>query len=342
MNSNKIKRRVSLLLTFLLMITLLALPVAASEERPVLNVGGGAFGVRFFTDGVLVVSFCDVQTENGACNPAREAGLRPGDCIYKINEETTESATAVAEAIERCGEAPLTLHFRREGQERQVTLAPVRCREDGRFRTGLYVRDSGAGLGTVTFVTKDGTFGGLGHGICDGESGTLIPLSRGSVMGVTVTGIKRGAAGAPGELKGHFSNGKCGALTQNTPCGVFGVMSEAQAATAGELPIAYASEVHDGAVTLWCTLDENEPREYTAEISGIHRGAKGNKCFTVHVTDKTLIEKTGGIVQGMSGSPLVQDGRLIGAVTHVLIGDPTTGYGIFIENMLENMAVALK
>ena len=203
------------------------------------------------------------------------------------------------------------------------------------------MRDSGAGIGTVTFVTEQNLFGGLGHGICDGESGTLIPMARGSVMGVTVGSLKRGAAGAPGELKGHLSTEKMGALTQNTACGVFGAFAERPALPAGELPIAYRDELHDGAVTLWCTLDDNTPREYSAEISAIHRAAEGNKCFTVHITDKALLEKTGGIIQGMSGSPIIQDGHLVGAVTHVLIGDPTTGYGIFIENMLANMAEAL-
>ena len=154
-------------------------------------------------------------------------------------------------------------------------------------------------------------------------------------MDVEIAGLKRGAAGAPGELKGHFASGKTGSLLQNTPCGVFGSFAERPALPAGQLPIGYRDEIHDGAVTLWCTLDDNVTREYSAEISAIHREAEGNKCFTVHVTDKDLIAKTGGIVQGMSGSPIIQNGRLIGAVTHVLIGDPTTGYGIFIENMLD-------
>jgi stage IV sporulation protein B len=166
-------------------------------------------------------------------------------------------------------------------------------------------------------------------------------MSRGSVMDVTIGSLKRGAAGAPGELKGHLSSEKTGTLMQNTPCGVFGAFAERPALPAGAMPIGYRDELHDGAVTLWCTLDDNTPREYSAEISAIHRAAEGNKCFTVHITDKALLEKTGGIIQGMSGSPIIQDGRLVGAVTHVLIGDPTTGYGIFIENMLANIPALL-
>ncbi len=344
----KYKRSVrigTLLLSLFLIIGGAVLPAAAAdavEVRPRLSVGGMPFGVRFFTEGVLVVDYCDVAHGGSAQNPARAAGLCPGDCIYRVNETPVSTAAELAEAIEKNGGTALTLYYRREGEERQAALTPLACDSDGRLRTGLYVRDSGAGIGTVTFITAQNAFGGLGHGICDGESGKLIPLSRGSVMGVTIDSLHRGAAGAPGELKGHFSTGKTGALLQNTPCGVFGVFAEQPACPAGEMPIAYRDEIHDGAVTLWCTLDAGEPHAYTAEISAIRHGEAGNKCFTVHVTDKSLLDKTGGIIQGMSGSPIIQDGHLIGAVTHVLIGDPTTGYGIFIENMLANMAVALK
>ena len=338
MKIKTIKRIGALTLAFLFIITAFMLPTAGAErERPTLRVGGIPFGVRFFTDGVLIVGYCDVECGGKSRNPARDAGLQPGDCICSINKTRMTAATDVAKAIEQCGTAELELTFRREGKERTVTLSPLPCDKDGRLRTGLYVRDSGAGIGTVTFVTAQNTFGGLGHGICDGECGTLIPMSRGSVMGVEIGGLTRGEAGAPGELKGHFSTGKTGSLLQNTPCGVFGAFSECPPLPAGELPIGYKDEIHDGAVTLWCTLDDNVTREYGAEISTIHREAEGNKCFTVHITDEALLSKTGGIIQGMSGSPIIQDGHLIGAVTHVLIGDPATGYGIFIENMLNQM-----
>ena len=159
-------------------------------------------------------------------------------------------------------------------------------------------------------------------------------------MGVAVNEIKRGMAGAPGELRGQFAADRTGTLLQNTACGVFGVLTACPTSPAGTLPIGFKEELHDGAATLWCTLDDQVTRSCGVEISDIHRNATGNKCFTVTVTDMELLAKTGGIVQGMSGSPIVQDGRLVGAVTHVLIGDPTTGYGIFIENMLANMAEA--
>ena len=337
-------KRVAFLALLLCFALLLSLPLSAAvrrEEREVLLVGGIPFGVRLFTDGILIVGYCDVTSGGKAKNPARSAGLQPGDCIMEINGHHPQGVAELSEAIHSAGGTPLTLTVRHKGEDKQVTLSPVACDKDGQWRTGLWVRDSGAGIGTVTFVReRDHAFGGLGHGICDGESGCLVPMARGSVMGAEIGGVKRGAVGAPGELKGHFAAGKTGTVLQNTDCGVFGYFGELPALPAGALPVGYKKELHDGAATLWCTLDDNVTREYGIEISDIHRSATGNKCFTVTVTDMDQLEKTGGIVQGMSGSPIVQDGRLVGAVTHVLIGDPTTGYGIFIENMLANMAEA--
>ncbi len=326
----------------LVLLMLTALPVGAKEQRPTLTVGGIPFGVRFCTDGILVVGYCDVECGGSCQNPARRAGLAPGDCIYKINEESVQDTAELCTLLQESGGKELKLTYRRDGVEKSTVIAPLRCDEDGRMRMGLFVRDSGAGIGTVTFIEgKTGTFMGLGHGICDSESGALVPMSRGSVLGVTIGSVKRGEIGAPGELRGHFSAGKTGSLLGNTECGVYGVFGECPATPAGELPIAYRNEVHDGAASVWCTLDDNVPAEYQISLSAIHKNEKGNKCFTVKVTDEKLLERTGGIVQGMSGSPIIQDGRLVGAITHVLINDPTTGYGIFVENMLASIPESL-
>ena len=169
-----------------------------------------------------------------------------------------------------------------------------------------------------------------------------MPLARGSVLGVTISSVNKGAVGAPGELRGHFSAGKTGALISNTLCGVYGVFAEPPEKLGQKLPVGHRDQVHGGAATVRCTLDDNQPREYAVEISAVNRNAEGNKCFAVRVTDEALLSRTGGIVQGMSGSPVIQDGHLIGAVTHVLIGDPTTGYGIFLDNMLTAMPENLR
>lgn len=305
--------------------------------RAYLYVGGFPFGVRYLTQGVLVVGFSEVECGGRKENPAKKAGIRPGDTILSVNGQEINDAQALSGLFAGCGGESCLVRFRREEEEREVSLLPLRSDRDGQYRAGLSVRDTGAGIGTVTFFSEDGTFGGLGHGICDGESGALVPMRRGSVLGVTLCGVKKGLPGAPGELKGHFSAGKTGVLRKNTQVGVFGRFAERPLSPAGKVPVAHRSELHEGDATLWCTLADNCPREYRVKISQINAEARGNKCFCVTVTDPELIERTGGIVQGMSGSPILQDGRLVGAVTHVLIADATTGYGIFIENMIENM-----
>lgn len=315
--------------------------VRTDSEPLYLYPGGMPFGVRFFTDGVLVIGFADTDAGRAA-NPAAKAGVRIGDVITAVGNVPVEGADHLASLIEASGGKEVTLTLQREGKKVTLKLTPVNA--DGKYRTGVWVRDSGAGIGTVTFITKNGTtFAGLGHGICDTDTGKLIPMRRGTVTGVTVSQIVRGQPGAPGEIKGYFSAEKTGALLGNTECGVFGMLTEKPAAVPEDaMEAARPEQLHDGDAYIWCTLDSGAPHKYSVKLSNIDCSEKGNKCFTVTVTDPALLEISGGIVQGMSGSPIVQDGRLVGAVTHVLINDPTTGYGIFITNMLEQMPDILK
>jgi len=298
--------------------------------------GGIAFGVKFYTAGVMVIGFEDAQGQNTKHNPAFDAGIRKKDVITKIDGAELSSAAQLSEAVNKSQGKTITLTYTRDGKEYTAELTPKYSDSEGRYKTGLWVRDSGAGIGTVTYIDPDTlAFGGLGHGICDSETGAIIPMGRGTVLGVTIGGIEKGIAGSPGEVKGYFSRTKCGSLYKNTNCGVFGMFSEMPASLPEKaIPIGTRNEIRDGEAYIWCTLDENGPQKYSIKISEINRSANGNKCFTVTVTDKKLIEKTGGIIQGMSGSPIIQNGKLVGAVTHVLINDPTAGYGIFIENML--------
>ena len=311
----------------------------ADESATALIPGGIPFGVKFTTDGVLIVGFCDIEQGGAKCNPAREAGLKLKDVLTHINDEAITSATDLTDKINTYSGTPLTVRYSRGGKTETTTLTPLPDPAGQGYKTGLYVRDSGAGIGTVTyFVPQNNAFAGLGHGICDTDTGELMPLRRGNVTEVTISGIHRGVAGTPGELRGYFGTGKCGTLLGNTACGVYGVY---QALPEGlptqAVPIATRKELHEGEASVLCTLSSNERKSYTIRISSIDRDAKGSKCFTVHVTDPALLEQTGGIVQGMSGSPILQDGKLVGAITHVLINNPTVGYGIFIENMLAQM-----
>ena len=316
-----------------------ALPVARNSSYKDIKLypGGVPFGVRFHTEGLIVIGFADIESADGRSNPAYDAGLREKDIITAINGSPAAAATQLSEELEKTAGGEITLTCKRAGREYVAHVTPKYCEAEGRYKTGLLLRDSGAGIGTLTFINpEDLSFGGLGHGVCDGDTGELIPMDRGSVLDVTISGISKGATGAPGEIKGYFGSKKTGTLVSNTTCGVYGTLASLPALLPEEpLSIATRDELKEGEAYIYCTLDESGiPCKYTIEISNIDRSANGNKCFTVKVTDQSLIEKTGGIVRGMSGSPIIQNGKLVGAVTHVLINDPSTGYGIFIENML--------
>ena len=291
-------------------------------------VGGVPFGIKFFTKGVSVVGFEEEDT-----NPAYRAGLRLYDTIIKVNGKEISGIADLSHAVEGGGELELT--YLRAGREGVVKFSPKFSENEKKYTLGLWLKDSGAGIGTLTYILEDGSFGGLGHGICDGETGELTPIFNGSVLGVTVNGIVKGKKGTPGELKGYFNSSKIGAVYKNTDNGVFGALAQIPGSVADKTySLGLKGEMKEGKATVICTLDDNVRREYSIEISNINRNATGNKCFTVKITDEKLLAATGGIVQGMSGSPIIQNGKLVGAITHVLINDPTSGYGIFIENML--------
>ncbi len=313
-------------------------PTSASPDGLMLYPGGIPFGVKFMTEGVLITSLADISTQNGKVCPAKDAGLRPNDVIIKVNGRDIGDAAELARLTDEGAGAKIELVCARDSKEFSTTLFPVLCLEEGKYKTGMLVRDSGAGIGTVTYIVPESLdFGGLGHGICDGDTGKLIPMQRGSVVGVTINGVKKGLSGTPGEVRGYFSSGKTGTLFKNTDCGVFGTFAELpQTLVSKPMPIGTRSTLKAGKAYILSTLDGTTPAQYEIEISDIRVNSNSNKCFTVKVTDKALLEKSGGIVQGMSGSPIIQNGHLVGAVTHVLINDPTTGYGIFIENMLAN------
>ncbi len=297
--------------------------------------GGIPFGIKFNTEGVMVVGFCDLDGMSKTQNPAYLAGLRPKDIITKVNGRPLDGASDLTGVIEKSGGREISLTYTRGGQEKTVKLTPTYSKSEGKYKTGIWVKDSGAGIGTVTYIVPStGEFGGLGHGICDGDTGELIPMERGVVTDVKINSVKKGIVGTPGEIKGYFGTDKRGSLTSNTECGVFGAFSKIPEGLGRAMPICAKDKVKCGEAEIMCTLDESGRQSYKIEISSINRGAEGSKCFIVKVTDPALIEKTGGIVQGMSGSVICQNGKIVGAVTHVLINDPTTGYGIFIENML--------
>ena len=302
--------------------------------------GGMPFGVRFSMEGVLVAGVTEVWKDGGKVSPAKDAGLQEKDMILEADGEVIDSVEQLSAILENSGGNALTLRISREGKEKTLTITPVASDPDGIYRAGMWIRDSTAGIGTVTFIDPStGAFAGLGHGICDSDTGLLLPLREGKVTEVVIRGIKKGAPGNPGELQGFFGGKDQGELTANAQTGVYGIYEkeQRQALLRDPLPVATMGELHTGKASILCTLGKDGVRSYEVEIEHIGSGESSCKNFSIHVTDPALLGAAGGIVQGMSGSPVIQDGKLAGAVTHVRISDPTRGYGIFIGNMLENL-----
>ena len=302
-------------------------PAPTSDERR-LYPGGEVFGIRLRSTQVTVA-----ETDGTA------GGLAVGDVILAIDGTSVTQASDVPRLV-AAASGTLCVTVERCGVKKTLTLTPERA-DDGSYRLGITVRDGTAGIGTVTFIDPaTGAFGGLGHGICDAESGEVIPMRDGAVTEVTLGGVKRGEVGKPGELHGVLRSRTTGVLYTNSDCGVFGHFDTLPTGKEA-LPIATRDEVKAGAATILSTVHGGEPCSYEVTIGDIDYQSDGTKSFTVKVTDPALIAMTGGIVRGMSGSPIIQNGKLVGAVTHVMVADPTEGYGIFIENMLNASEVAL-
>ena len=296
---------------------------------------GTPFGIKLFTDGVMIVGLADIQTSTGSVNPAVQAGLKIGDVITEVDGKEVDSNSEVAQDVENCGGNSMRFLIRRDGDLSTVILQPVRSETDGLYKAGLWVRDSTAGIGTLTYYNPSTkSFAGLGHGICDSDTGELMPLLSGDIVPVTINGVSKGAKGKPGELRGYFTDSDAmGKLVANVTTGVYGYLNTVPAGSA--LQVAMKQEVKTGAVKILTTIDGETPRYYDAVIERIdYRDQVQSKNLILHITDSGLITQTGGIVQGMSGSPIIQGGKLVGAVTHVFVNDPTRGYGVFAENML--------
>ena len=281
----------------------------------------------------------EVETAEGVVSPAKDAGLREGDIITAVNGRTVRSAKDLTEQLRCLGGACAQLTLQRDGRVQTVSVNPA-VETGGESRLGLWLRESIAGIGTVTYIDPEsGTFGALGHGVNDAASGVLLPLEEGSVCRAQVVDVIKGAAGEPGELAGCFEAGDTvGHMAQNTSSGIFGRM-EGNFICAGEpLPVAQPQEVRNGPATIRSCVSGQNVAEYDVHITRTGLTAGDGRDLVVRITDPDLLRLTGGIVQGMSGSPIIQNGKLVGAVTHVLVNDPTTGYGILIENMLEAAA----
>ena len=323
-----------------------ALPVKSVQversEPPKLIASGMPFGIKLLMKGVMVTELGDVEDNSGnSVCPAAEAGIRKGDVVSLANGEEISSNSRLQSIIAESGGRDVELTVSRDGDEFTAVLEPVYSEKNGCWRGGMWVRDSIAGIGTVTFVNKaTGDFAGLGHPICDCDTGEIVPVSSGEAVPVEITGAKKGERGIPGELLGSFRRGGTyGMLNQNNSAGVYGKLCpEALGELDGEeMPMAYSNEITTGSADIISSVS-GVPERYSVQIESIdYKSGDETRNMVIKITDSRLIEVTGGIVQGMSGSPLIQNGKLIGAVTHVFVADPTRGYAIFAENMMKKL-----
>lgn len=300
---------------------------------------GKPIGIYVKTNGILVIDSGEFEGEDGLLK-APAALLKEGDYIRAYNGEEIKLKQDLINKINDSNGESMILTIDREGEVFDLKITPEK-NQDGEYKLGIWIRDNAQGVGTMTYVTRDHSFGALGHGINDMDTSTLMELDYGSLYCADIISIKKGTAGEPGEITGYISYNKeeyVGNIEQNTKEGIYGSVRDSflEDVSSGFLSIGLKQDVHLGDIQILCTTDEI-PVYYDAEITDIfYQSDNSSRGFKIHITDEELLKQTGGIVQGMSGSPIIQDGRLVGAVTHVLVNDPASGYGIFIEEMLEH------
>lgn len=298
---------------------------------------GQSFGIKFFTEGVIVVGLSDIKTENGSENPAFAAGIRVRDVILAIDGSKVNTVEEVSSIVEKSEGRQLSLTIKRNNSNFEVKVAPKKPSRESSYRIGAWVRDSTAGIGTITYIDPfNNNFAALGHGICDVDTGDLLLLNKATVYTAQITGINKGERGKPGELRGVFlEDSQLGFLNINSQSGIFGKFDSTNNIE-DAIPIAFKQDIAEGDAKILCTIDGIKPQYYSIQITKVYRNSTlYSKNMMIKVTDENLLSKTGGIIQGMSGSPIIQNGKIVGAVTHVLVNDPQRGFGIFIENMLE-------
>lgn len=305
-------------------------------EQPVVVLGGTPFGVKLYTDGVLVVSLSTVDSNAGNVSPARNAGLKVGDLILSINGETVYTNEEVAALVKGSAGKTMVFRIKRGGVESELRFCAVKSKSENCYKAGIWVRDSSAGIGTLTFYDPEtNMIAGLGHAVCDVDTGDIVPIASGEIVPARIYGVTKSQAGIPGELRGGFEMGSYGPLLINGTSGVYALCGND--GMAGEtVEVALKQNIQEGNAKMYTTISGKQPRWYDIHITQVrYHDENATRNMVIEITDKELLKATGGIVQGMSGSPILQNGKLIGAVTHVFINDPTKGYAIFAENMLD-------
>ena len=318
--------------------------VSVLPKTKVIPVGNLA-GVKLYTNGVLVVGMSEIQgIDNKIYKPYEKTGIEEGDTIISINSQTIHSTEDLIETVNESSGQEVKIDYVRDNQTLQCSMTPVKTSEE-EYKLGLWVRDSAAGVGTVTFYEpKSGSFGALGHGIVDIDTEKLIDISSGEFVTTKILNVQKGEKGNPGRIQGTIDNQKnIGIISKNTKFGIYGRVDNIDTLNlqkSKEMEVASRDEIHTGNATILSTLENGNTEEYKIEIVKIFKENNyDNKSMQIKVTDEKLLEKTGGIIQGMSGSPIIQDGKFIGAVTHVLVNDPEEGYAVFADIMLKQLSI---
>ena len=300
---------------------------------------GFSFGVKLYTNGLMVVGSSNIQTSTGSRNPMNEAGIKAGDVLLKVNNIDMENIDDFIDVVQNSEGKSMVFTLGRKKKNYDTVVTPVKSDINDKYAVGMWVRDSSAGIGTMTFIDENsGMFVGLGHGICDMDTNDLMPLKSGTAVRASITGIRKGESGTPGELKGVFDEEMyIGSLLSNDETGIYGKIEGEIEDCLPALPIALSNEIYTGPAKIYANVEGKKVEQYDIEIVKIFKNISSpTKNMIIRITDPDLLKATSGIVQGMSGCPIIQDGKIIGAITHVLVNEPNKGFAIFIENMLDN------
>lgn len=307
---------------------------------------GISVGVRIETNGAMVINVSDVKAVDGkSYSPAKDAGLKNGDIITAINDKQIKNADDLTSLTEKSGGTDITLNIKRDEQDLKVPIKPIMEQDTNLYKLGIWVRDGSTGIGTLTFYDpKNGKFAALGHGIADQDTGKIIDVGTGSIIPANVVGVRKGERGNPGELKGYLMEdaAKLGDIALNNKFGVFGKLKTKIVQNVTPLTAASREEINTGDAYILANIKGQTAERYDIKIEKVFKNATDtNKGMIIKVTDPKLIEATGGIVQGMSGSPIIQNNMIVGAITHVFVNDPERGYGTFIDTMLDQMTKSI-
>ncbi|RPF55676.1 SpoIVB peptidase [Aquisalibacillus elongatus] len=340
-----------LLVSFLIPMTH-ADTVLAQTDSTVSEVipGGQSIGVKLHTSGVIVVGFSPVETDQGKVSSAEEAGVKVGDIILQLNGDKVNNMNDFVQEMKTLEKKkdPIQLLIKREQHIFPLSIQPTLDEEDEAYRLGLFIRDATAGIGTLTFFDpKSKKYGALGHVIMDQQTKKPIDIYNGKIVTSDITSINKGKNGSPGEKKARFSmdDDSLGTIQRNSDYGIFGKINDESFIDHNQkpLPVAKANEVKEGKAEILTVVEEEQVKKFDVEIiSSVPSKNPETKGMVIKVTDQELLDKTGGIVQGMSGSPIIQDGKIVGAVTHVFLNDPTSGYGVHVEWMLNEAGLQIE